>query len=59
MYFSGGQAIHGSNEVVFDNVSHGCVRVHVEDAKWLRYQFVEGPNPANRYRGTRIFIEPY
>lgn len=59
MYFSGGQAIHGSGEVVFDNVSHGCVRVHVDDAKWLRYQFVEGPSSANQYRGTRVFIEPY
>lgn len=59
MYFNGGQAIHGSSGVVFDNVSHGCVRVHVDDAKWLRYQFVEGPSSANHYRGTRVFIEPY
>ncbi len=59
MYFSGGQAIHGSNEVEFQNVSHGCVRVHVDDAKWLRYQFVEGPTLANQFRGTRVFIEPY
>jgi len=59
MYFSGGQAIHGSNEVVFQNVSHGCVRVHVDDAKWLRYQFVEGPTFANHYRGTRVLVETY
>jgi lipoprotein-anchoring transpeptidase ErfK/SrfK len=59
MYFSGGQAIHGSNEVVSDNVSHGCVRVHVADAKWLRYNFVESPSAANHFRGTRVYIEPY
>ena len=26
---------YGSYEVVRRNVSHGCVRVHVEDAAWL------------------------
>lgn len=59
MYFNGGQALHGSNEVVYGNVSHGCVRVHVEDARWLRYNFIEGPNAANRYRGTKVIIRPY
>jgi lipoprotein-anchoring transpeptidase ErfK/SrfK len=59
MYFSGGQAIHGSDEVAFENVSHGCVRVHVDDAKWLRYHFVEGPTLANQYRGTRVLVEAY
>lgn len=59
MYFNGGQALHGSNEVVYGNVSHGCVRLHVGDAKWLRYQFVEGPNARNNYRGTMVVVKSY
>lgn len=59
MYFNGSQALHGSYEVEFGNASHGCVRVHVSDAKWLRYQFVEGPNQRNQYRGTKVVIKPY
>ena len=59
MFFNGGQALHGSNQVVRANASHGCVRVHVSDAKWLRYHFVEGPSAANFYHGTKIIIKPY
>lgn len=59
MYFNGGEAIHGSDDVQFNNVSHGCIRVHVSDAKWLRYQFVEVPKPSNLYRGTKIIIRSY
>lgn len=59
MYFNGGQALHGSSNVEFSNLSHGCVRMHIDDAKWLRYHFVEGPTPANLYRGTQVIIKPY
>jgi len=59
MYFNGGQALHGSYEVAAANISHGCVRLHVEDAEWLRFDFVEGPNDENGYRGTRVIIKPY
>jgi hypothetical protein len=59
MYFNGDQAIHGSNAVEFDNKSHGCVRVHVSDAEWLRYNFVEKPNAALQYHGTLVVIRPY
>ena len=61
MFFNGGQAIHGSpaGRVVAANLSHGCVRVHVPDAQWLRFQFVEGPNANNRYRGTKVVIMSY
>ena len=59
MYFNGGQALHGSDEVVYGNVSHGCVRLHVNDAEWLRYHFVEAPNAYNHYKGTLVVIEPY
>jgi len=59
MYFNGSQALHGSYEVEYGNSSHGCVRIHVDDAKWLRYHFVEAPNAANQYRGTQVIIKSY
>lgn len=53
MYFNGNQALHGSpsGSVIRGNISHGCVRMHVSDARWLRYDFVE--------QGTRVVILPY
>jgi lipoprotein-anchoring transpeptidase ErfK/SrfK len=51
MFFNGHQGIHGSYQVVAGNVSHGCVRVTVSNARWLRYNFVG--------IGTRIIIRPY
>ncbi len=61
MYFNGFQALHGypSAHVVAGNISHGCVRLHVSDAKWIRYQFAEGPDDSNYYRGTLVVIRPY
>lgn len=59
MYFNGGQALHGSHSVEFDNISHGCIRIHIDDAKWLRHHFVEGPNTVNYFKGTRIIIGSY
>lgn len=59
MFFNGGQGIHGSYNVVRGNVSHGCVRVKVDDAAWLRFNFVDGPNAGNNYRGTKVIIRPY
>lgn len=59
MFFNGGQGIHGSYQVVRGNISHGCVRVHVPDAYWLRFNFVEGPNASNHYRGTKVIVRPY
>src|SRR3990167_10729871 len=39
MFFSGGQALHGSpgGTGVEDNISHGCVRMRISDAGWVRY----------------------
>lgn len=59
MYFNGGQALHGSSDVQFSNVSHGCVRLHNDDAQWLRYHFVEAPKLSNHFRGTKVVIRPY
>lgn len=53
MYFNHNQALHGSpaGHVVEGNVSHGCVRMHVDDARWLRFNFVN--------IGTKVIIKPY
>ncbi len=60
MYFNDGQAIHGEpNGLPGYNASHGCVRLYVNDAQWLRYDFVEGPNANNNYRGTKVVVKAY
>jgi hypothetical protein len=41
MYFNGGFALHGSYEVPGYNASHGCIRMFVNDAKWLSLEFVQ------------------
>lgn len=42
MFFHGGFALHGSYEVPGYNDSHGCVRMFVNDAKWLNQEFTYG-----------------
>lgn len=60
MYFNNGQALHGEpNGLPGYNASHGCVRLYVNDAEWLRYDFAEGPNANNSYRGTRVIVRAY
>lgn len=59
MFFNGGQALHGSHEVVEGNISHGCVRLQVKDARWLRYNFAEEPTSRNEALGTIVIIKPY
>ena len=51
MFFNGNQGLHGSYEVVEGNVSHGCVRVDVVDAEWLRFNFAD--------IGTKVIVRPY
>ncbi|HSW92832.1 MAG TPA: L,D-transpeptidase [Gammaproteobacteria bacterium] len=53
MYFHDGEALHGSpdNIVVEDNLSHGCVRMRIPDAEWMRYHFAQV--------GTRVIVLPY
>jgi hypothetical protein len=60
MYFNSGQAFHGEpNGLPGYNASHGCVRLYVSDAEWLRYDFVEPPNANNDYQGTKVIVRPY
>ncbi|MDR3477847.1 MAG: L,D-transpeptidase [Gammaproteobacteria bacterium] len=51
MFFNGGQGIHGSHELAYANISHGCVRVSVSDARWLRFHFSR--------INTKVIIKPY
>jgi L,D-transpeptidase ErfK/SrfK len=53
MFFNNGQALHGSpdNIVIEDNVSHGCVRMRIPDAEWMRYNFAQV--------GTKVVVLPY
>jgi len=57
MFFDGGQALHGSPGGIVDaNVSHGCVRMFVQDAEWMRYDFAEPAMTSNNYRGTKVVV---
>ncbi len=51
MFFNGGQGIHGSNHLAEANISHGCVRISVRDAEWLRYNFARV--------GTKVIVKSY
>lgn len=42
MFFHGGFALHGSYEVPGYHASHGCVRMYVNDARWLNQEFTDG-----------------
>lgn len=55
MHFHGGYAIHASNEVPGYNASHGCVRIFLEDARWLNQEFVELPHEGE----TKVIIYDY
>ncbi|OAI48835.1 hypothetical protein AYO45_00745 [Gammaproteobacteria bacterium SCGC AG-212-F23] len=51
MFFNGNQGLHGSNAIGEGNYSHGCVRVSVSDARWIRYDFA--------HIGTRVIVRSY
>lgn len=51
MFFNGHQGLHGSPYVMEGNVSHGCVRLSVSDAEWLRFNFAN--------IGTKVTVRPY
>ena len=52
MHFTKFYAVHGSYEVVPGrNVSHGCIRIYPEAARWLSENFMT--------IGTRVIVKPY
>jgi len=55
MHFFRGFALHGSYEVPGYPASHGCVRMFIEDARWLNEEFIDVPGDG--LRGTRVVID--
>lgn len=51
MYFNGNQGLHGSEHIAEGNLSHGCVRMSVDDAEWIRFNFARV--------GTKVIVKPY
>jgi hypothetical protein len=53
MFFSGGQSLHGTPDqmMVARNMSHGCVRMRIPSAEWIRYNFATV--------GTKVVVLPY
>lgn len=58
MYFHKGLAMHGSDDIPGYRASHGCVRMFVQDAKWLNQDFVEVFSEKNNLLGTKVVIKP-
>ncbi|QDP73691.1 L,D-transpeptidase [Legionella israelensis] len=56
MFFYKGYALHGSQNLPGYHSSHGCVRLLVEDAKWLYQQFVDLPSTDRQ--GTKLIVLP-
>lgn len=51
MFFNGNQGLHGSHEIAEANLSHGCVRISVSDAEWVRFNFAT--------IGTKVIVTSY
>ena len=55
MHFFRGYALHGSYTVPGYKDSHGCVRMFIEDARWLNEEFIDLPGYGAK--GTRVVVE--
>jgi hypothetical protein len=55
MHFFRGFALHGSYEVPGYRASHGCVRMFIEDARWLNEEFVDVPG--GNTKGTLVILD--
>lgn len=55
MHFFRGFALHGSDSVPGKRASHGCVRMFIEDARWLNEEFITLPGGDSQ--GTRVIID--
>ncbi|WP_242604546.1 L,D-transpeptidase [Legionella fairfieldensis] len=58
MFFHKGFALHGSDDIPGHRASHGCVRLFVQDAKWLNENFVQTSNKKNNFLGTLVIVKP-
>lgn len=55
MHFLRGFALHGSDTLPGYRASHGCVRMFIEDARWLNEEFINLPGVGAK--GTRVIVE--
>lgn len=55
MHFFRGYALHGSYTVPGYRDSHGCVRMFIEDARWLNEEFID--LPGGGFMGTRVILD--
>jgi hypothetical protein len=53
MFFNGGQSLHGTPDQMMgeEHASHGCIRMRIPDAEWIRYNFARV--------GTKVVVLPY
>lgn len=58
MFFHKGFALHGSDDIPGYRASHGCVRMFIEDAKWLNHNFVQRMNEQTNQKGTLVIVKP-
>ena len=56
MHFFRGYALHGSDVVPGYRDSHGCIRMFIEDAKWLNEEFITAPGEGGVI-GTRVIVD--
>lgn len=54
MHYYRGYALHGSFNVPGQRASHGCVRLFIEDARWLNEEFID--LPGSGVPATRVVI---
>lgn len=54
MHFMRGFALHGSETLPGFRDSHGCVRMFIEDARWLNEDFID--LPGGGMTGTRVIV---
>ena len=55
MHYFRGYALHGSSSVPGYRASHGCVRMFIEDARWLNEEFVT-VSEDSFMQGTRVVV---
>lgn len=56
MFFHKGFALHGSSDMPGFRASHGCVRMFINDAKWLNEEFVDVSSDRNNNMGTKVVV---
>lgn len=58
MFFHKGFALHGSDDIPGYRASHGCIRMFIQDAKWLNEQFISVFDPQKKIAGTVVIVRP-